>query len=97
MTKISPLFVNLKIALCYYELAEDSSDDRHYQSALTHIKKVVFDAEIATHQEELTYLWAEILYKTGDLNQAESKFLLLIEKFPKSRWVPNALFAIGEI
>jgi tetratricopeptide (TPR) repeat protein len=88
---------NLKIARCYYELGESSKDDRHYQSALTHIKKVVFDAEVAIHQEELTYLWAEILYKTGDLNRAESKFSGLIKKFSNSRWVPKALYAIGEI
>ncbi len=88
---------NLKIARCYYELGESSKDDRHYQNALTHIKKVVFDAEVAIHQEELTYLWAEILYKIGDFDQAKSKFLLLIEKFPKSRWVEKVLYAIGDI
>ena len=88
---------NLKIARCYYELAEDSSDDRHYQSALTHIKKVESKAQAPKHQEELTYLCAEILYKTGDLNQADSKFSRLVEKFPNSRWVPKALYAIGDI
>lgn len=88
---------NLKIARCYYELAEDSSNVRHYQSALTHIKKVEPKAQDVKHQEELTYLWAEILYKTGDRNQAKSKFLLLIEKFPQSRWVEKALYTIGEI
>ena len=88
---------NLKIAQCYYELAENSSDDRHYQSALTHIKKVESKAQVPKHQEELTYLCAEILYKTGDLNQADSKFSRLVEKFPNSRWVPKALYAIGDI
>lgn len=88
---------NLKIALCYYELAEGSSDVRHYQTALMHIKKVVLDTQIIKYQEELTYLWAETLYKTGDPDQAESKFKRLIEKFPNSRWVPKALYTIGEI
>ena len=88
---------NLRIAQCYYKLAEDSKDDRHYQSALTHIRKVESTAEVPKHQEELTYLWAEILYKTGDFDQAKSKFLLLIENFPKSRWVEKALYAIGNI
>ena len=55
------------------------------------------DAKVAKHQEELTYLWAEVLYKTEDLDQAKSKFSWLIEKFPNSRWVPEALYAIGEI
>ena len=88
---------NLKIARCYYELGEDSSDDRHYQSALMHIEEVVLDAQVVKHQEELTYLWAETLYKTGKLDQAKSKFSWLIEQFPNSRWVPNALYAIGTI
>lgn len=88
---------NLKIARCYYELAAEDSDDRHYQSALRHVREVVLDTKVAKHQEELTYLWAEILYKTGDFDQAKSKFLLLIEKFPKSQWVSNALYTIAEI
>ena len=88
---------NLKIAQCYYELAEKTSDVRHYQSALTHIRKVAPNTQVAKHQEELTYLWAENLYKIDDLNQAKSKFSWLVEKFPNSRWVPEALYAIGEI
>ena len=88
---------NLKIAQCYYELAEKTSDVRHYQSTLTHIRKVVLDAKIAKHQEELTYLWAETLYKIGDFDQAKSKFSWLIEKFPNSRWVPKVWYTIGEI
>lgn len=98
--RIDPDFTtlaNLKIAQCYYELAEDSSDDRDYQSALTHVREVVLDAKVPKHEEELTYLWADILYKTGDLNQAKSKFLQLIDKFPNGRWVAKALYTIGEI
>ncbi len=88
---------NLKIARCYYELAEDSSDVRHYQNALTHIRRVMLNTQDATYQEELTYLWAETLYKTEDLDQAESKFSGLIEKFPKSQRVSKALYTIAEI
>ena len=64
---------NLKIAQCYYELAEDSSDIAHYHSALTHIKKIESKVQVPKHQEELTYLWAETLYKTGDFDQAKFK------------------------
>ena len=88
---------NLKIARCYYELAEDTSDVRHYQNALSHIKEVVLDAQVVRHQEELTYLWAENLYKIGNLDSAKPKFSRLIERFPNSRWVPKALYAIGDI
>ena len=89
--------VNLKIAQCYYELAEKTSDVRHYQNSLTHIRKVVLDTQVIKHQEELSYLWSEVLYKMGDLDQAESKFFWLINTFPNSRWVPKALYTIGEI
>ena len=88
---------NLKIARCYYELAEDSSDDRHYQDALTYISKVVLKAQAPKYQEELTYLLAEIFYKTGDFDQAASKFFELIEKFPKGQWRSKALYTIGDI
>ena len=89
--------VNLRIARCYYELGEDSSDVRHYQSALRHIEEVVLEAQVVKHKEELTYLWAETLYKTGKLGQAKSKFSWLMEKFPNSRWMEKALYSIGEI
>ena len=88
---------NLKIVRCYYELAEDSSDVRHYKNALRHIENVILDAQAVKHKEELTYLWAETLYKTRKLDQAKSKFSWLIEKFPNSQWVPKALYTIGEI
>ena len=88
---------NLKIAQCYYKLGEKIGDVNYYENALTHIKKVVLDTQVIKHQEELTYFWAENLYKIGELNQANSKFSWLIEKFPNSRWIPKALYTIGEI
>ena len=89
--------VNLKIAWCYYELGERTSDVRHNQKALIHIKEVASDTRVPRYQEELTYLWAENLYKTAEINQAESKFVELIKKFPNSRWVSNALYTMAEI
>ncbi len=89
--------VNLKIAQCYYGLAEKMSDIRHYQNALTHIKEVVLDTNVAKHREELNYLWAEVLYKIGDLDQAKSKFSWFIEEFPNSRRMSEILYVIGEI
>ena len=88
---------NLKIAQCYYEFGEKTSDVRHYQNALTHIKEVVRKTQVRKHEEELTYLWAENLYKINDLDQAKSKFSWLIETFPNSRWVPEAKRRISEL
>ena len=89
--------VNLKIVWCYYELGEKTSDVRHNQNALIHIKEVALDTQVARYKEELTYLWAENLYKIAEINKAESEFDYLIEKFPNSRWVPNALYTMAEI
>ena len=72
-------------------------DVNYYQDALGHIKSVSSSAYVAGHQEELIHLWAAILYKTGDLDSAESKFNQLISEFPNSRWIPKALYIIGEI
>ena len=89
--------VNLKIAKCYYHLAEKTQDVNYYQNALAYIEKTWLNAYVAKHQEELTYLWAEILYKIEDFEQAEAKYAWLIERFPNSRWVAKALYIIGDI
>ncbi len=89
--------VNLKIVQCYYHLAEKTQDVNYYQDALVHIENVSSKAYVAGHGEELTHLWADILYKTGEFDLAESKFNQLIRDFPNSRWIPKALYIIGEI
>ena len=89
--------VNLKIAQCYYYLAEKTQDVNYYRDALVHIENVSSKAYVAGHGEELIHLWADILYKTGKFDLAESKFNQLISDFPSSRWIPEALYIIGEI
>lgn len=89
--------VNLKIAQCYYHLAEKTHDINYYKEALGYIEKVSSKVHVAGHQEELTHLWADILYKTEKFDSAESKFNQLIKDFPKSSWTPKALYIIGEI
>ena len=88
---------NLKIALCYYHRAEKTQDVNYYYNALAYITEVWPNSYIAKHQEELIYLWAEILYKIADFEQAKAKFAQLIEKFPNSRWMAEALYTIGDI
>lgn len=89
--------VNLKIARCYYHLVERTRNVSYYQDALGHITQVWNRTHIPNHQEELTYLWAEIRYRIEDLDQAKSKFSWLIGNFPNSDRVPEALYAIGNI
>lgn len=89
--------VNLKIASCYYQLGEKTQDVNYYQNALAYIEKTWSNAYVAKHQEELTYLWAEILYKIKDFEQAKTKFAWLIEEFPNSLRVAKALYTIGDI
>ena len=98
--RIAPDFttlVNLKIAKCYYHLVEKTQDVNYYQNALVYIERTWSNAYVPKHQEELTYLWAEILYKIKDFEQAKVKFAWLIEKFPNSLWMAKALYAIGDI
>lgn len=89
--------VNLKIVQCYYHLAEKTQDLNYFRDALVHIENVSSKVYIAEHREELTHLWADILYETGEFDSAESKFNQLISDFPNSRWIPKALYIIGEI
>ena len=89
--------VNLKIAQCYYYLAEKTQDVNYYHDALAYITKVWQKAYVVKHQEELIYLWAEIFYKIEDFEQAKAKFAELVEKFPNSLWMAKALYTIGDI
>ncbi len=82
--------VNYKIARCYYELAEQSGDVNHYATAIAYIKNAFSRASVRKHQEELTYLWAQILYKTEQLAAAVAKFTELLENFPNSRYRAEA-------
>lgn len=98
--RIAPDFTtlaNLKVAKCYYHLAEKTQDVNYYQNALAYIERTWSNAYVAEHQEELTYLWAEILYKIRDFEQAKVKFAWLKEKFPNSLWVAKALYTTGDI
>ena len=91
-------FVNLKIAMSYAKLAEQSEDANYYhEKALKHIDQAVSTVKLAKHQEELTYLWGQILYKTGELEEASEKFTELIENFPNSRFVEKAQETMAQI
>ena len=88
---------NYKISLCYYQLAENTGDVAYYGIALVHIKKVALGTRVAKYQEALTYLWAQILYKIAQFEQAKAKFTELIENFPSSRLREKAWYNIGNI
>ncbi len=89
--------VNYKIARCYYELAEQSGDVNHYATAIAYIKNAFSRASVRKHQEELTYLWAQIFYKTEQLAAAVVKFTELRENFPNSRYIPEAQRVIARM
>ncbi len=88
---------NFKIAVTYSRLAEQTGNVNHYNTALQHIKKVAPTASVPQHQQAITYLWGHILYRTGQYEHAEEKFLQLIDNFPNSIQVENALYAIGQL
>ena len=88
---------NYKIARCYYEMAQQSGDVNYYATALGYVKEVFPNATVVKHQEALTYLWAQILYKTGQFELAEGKFREFIENFPNSLYVADAEHAIARM
>ena len=92
-----PTLANFKIAVSYSQLAEQSGDVNHYDTAISFIEKVAPTATIPKHQEGLTYLWGQILYRTEQFELAEPKFMQLIENFPNSLFVENAWYAIGQL
>lgn len=91
-------FVNLKIAMSYDKLAEQSEDANcHYEKALEHVERADQTVKLAEYEERLIYLWGYILHKTGQLKQALEKLTRLIENFPNSPFVENAQEIIVQI
>lgn len=90
-------FVNFKIAMSYVKLAEHEENSIHYKKALEHVEKAAQTVKLAEYEENLTYLWGHILYKTGQLEQAREKFKQLLDKFPNSRFVERAQEIIAQI
>ena len=92
-----PALANYKIVLCYDKLGETTGDIRYYTKAQTHIRKTLGETDAYKHRENLYYLWAQILYKTKSVQEAEAKFSYFIQNFPNSVFVEEALFHIGTI
>ena len=88
---------NYNIARCYYELARQSRDVNYYATALGYVKAVFPNARVVKHQEALTYLWAQILYKTEQFELAAAKFREFIANFPNSRYIDDAADAIARM
>ena len=89
--------VNFKIAMSYVRLTEQEENPSHYEKALEHVEKAAQTVKLAEYEEDLTYLWGHILYKTEQLEQALEKFEQLIENFPNSRFVEKAQEIIAQI
>lgn len=92
-----PALANYKIVLCYDKLGETTGDIRYYTKAQTHIRKTLVETDVYKHRENLYYLWAQILYKTKSVQEAEAKFSYFIKNYPNSVFVEEALFHIGTI
>ena len=89
--------VNFKIAVSYAKLAEHEDNPIHYEKALEHVEKAAQTVKLAEYEENLTYLWGHILYKTEQLEPALEKFTQLIENFPHSRFMEKAQEAMAQI
>ena len=90
-------YVNFKIAMSYVKLAEHENNPSHYEIALEHVEKAAQIVKFAEYEENLTYLWGHILYKTEQLEQAREKFKQLLDKFPNSRFAEKAQETIAQI
>ena len=89
--------VNLRITTSYVNLAEHENNLNYYEKALEHVEKAAQTVSLAEYEEELTYLWGYIFYKTDQLEQAVEKLTQLIENFPNSSFVEKAQETIADI
>ena len=90
-------YVNFKIAMSYLNLAEHENSPIHYKKALEYVEEAAQTVKFAEYEENLTYFWGHILYKTEQLEQAREKFKQLLDKFPNSRFAEKAQETIGQI
>ena len=89
--------VNFKIAMSYVKLAEHENNKSHYTKALVYVETAAQTVKLVEYEENITYLWGQILYKTEQLEQAREKFRQLLDKFPNSRFVEKAQETIAQI
>jgi len=92
-----PALANYKIARCYDKMGETTNEEKYYTKAIELIKKTFYGTDVHTHKENLTYLWAQILYKTERIEEAKAKFSSFVKFYPNSPSVEEALIRIGTI
>ena len=89
--------VNFKIAMSYVKLAEHTNNKSYYTKALVYVETSAQTVRLTEYEEDITYLWGHILYKTGRSEQAVEKLTQLIHNFPNSRFVEEAQEIIAQI
>ena len=90
------ILIKYKIAVCYCRWAAQG-DISLYTEAESIVKAIYPTATVPKHREGITYLWGYILFKQGRYEEADPKFRELIENFPQSPYVENALYALGKL
>ena len=90
-------YVNLKIAMSYVKLAEQEENPIHYEKALEHVENAAQTVKLAEYEENITYLWGHVFYKTGQLEQASEKFKQLFDNFPNSHFAEKAKETMEQI
>lgn len=90
---------NYKIGLCYEKLGEisDFNRQKYYPIALNHIRQSISNTNDIRHKTNLTFLWAEILYKNKMPLEAGEKYSHFIRIYSKSPLVEEALYKLGLI
>jgi len=98
--KFDPDFRNLaryRLALCYSKLAEQREDVNLYDESLRYVELAYRNAKRDKYREGATFLWGRVLFKMERYEEAEAKLSELIEGFPDSLFVEDALYSIAYI
>jgi tetratricopeptide (TPR) repeat protein len=91
-----PTLAKYHIAACYAKLAEQEGDVSFYAKAEAILREIYQTAKVKKHRESITYIWGYILFKQERYGEACSKFEELIDNFPQSIFVEDALYALGK-
>jgi len=78
-------------------LADSYFGSKNFTAASRIFKQLFQSGKYSTDDPYTYYLYAQALYKSGEIEAAINEFSTLQQKFPKSLYAENSLFTIGFI
>ena len=80
-----------------YQFALDTYREKEFAISEAAFQKLLNDFPDFPRKDRATYYFADISYKTGKYDRAQTLYQQVIERYPKSSWSLEALLRLGDI